>query len=344
MRSFFSFSFEELEKELQENGLFSFRAKQIFHLVYEQFEWDFSAGKNNLDQKTKEFLQKSISFISLTLEKESISEDGQTIKFLWKLADGYYIESVLIFAPGRRTLCVSSQVGCPVGCLFCASGKKGLLRNLSSFEILEQILLVNQRLKREKKEPLSHIVFMGMGEPLLNDQAVLKAIYHIIDPKGLNLSSRRITLSTVGIIDKILSLKDKKLKINLAISLHGANQKMREKLIPAAKRNKLPELLEAVDRYFMETSRDITFEYTLIEGVNDSEKDARELLSLARGRHVSINVIPYNPVEGYSWKRPSKERIERFVSILEKGRVPVCCRYTKGKDIDAACGQLALKS
>lgn len=344
MEHFLNLSYDELVEALIQNGIPKFRAKQIFCMIYEKYQLDLTSNKNNLDSKTVDFIKNNYLLSSFTKANENHASNEQTIKYLWKLSDGLFVESVLIYAPERRTLCVSCQVGCPVGCLFCASGRKGLLRNLSTGEILEQIVQVNRILADKQESPLSHIVFMGMGEPLLNLEAVRKAIIQITDPQGFNISARRVTLSTVGITDKIYALGEEKLKINLALSLHGATQKTREKLVPLAKKYPLPELLKALDAYFDNTSRDITFEYTLVEGVNDSVEDAKDLVALMRNRQGSVNVIPYNPVEGLEWTRPSKEAIGLFLSILRRAHVPVSCRYTKGDDIAAACGQLALMS
>ncbi|MEI6242132.1 MAG: 23S rRNA (adenine(2503)-C(2))-methyltransferase RlmN [Chlamydiota bacterium] len=330
---------EELSLWMEQQGEKKFRAKQVFQAIYHNRISDFSL-MTSLPLSFREKLQKSFLFPSMQLVK--IQEEDETKKFLWKLCDGYLVESVLIQSEERRTVCVSSQVGCKVSCAFCASGKKGWKRNLSSGEILEQVLLIQKFLSTEN-ESVSQIVFMGMGEPLENYDNVVKAIRMMISPEGFGLSARRISLSTVGVIEGIHRLGQENLKINLVLSLHAPNQEIRQKLIPYAYKYLLPDLLEAMDQYFQNTGRDLTYEYVLFEGVNDSEKDAYQLSRLLQKKHACLNLIPYNPIEGGSWRRPKNEIIERFQQIMIEEGIPTTWRYTKGKDISAACGQLALQ-
>jgi 23S rRNA (adenine2503-C2)-methyltransferase len=233
-------------------------------------------------------------------------------------------------------------VGCPARCAFCASGKQGLKRNLSVEEIIEQVVQIDQFL-RKKNERVCHIVFMGMGEPFENYDAVLKVISLLNDPKGLNISQRKITVSTVGIVENIVRFADEGLQVNLALSLHAPNQRIRQKIIPYARKYPLEDLLTAMLYFAKKTKRDITYEYTLLSGINDSRENALELAKLLRDHPCTVNLIPYNPIDGIHLNRPEKEQIELFRHILDDGKIPNTCRYTKGKDIAAACGQLALQ-
>ena len=342
-----SYTLEELKAWFVKAGEKTFRANQIFEWIYQKQAMSFEE-MTNLSKELREKLKKAFLFPTLKLKEKEISADQETIKFLFELADGKFIEAVLINSFERRTVCVSSQVGCKGACKFCASGKKGFFRNLSSAEIIEQILFIENYLK----EKITNVVFMGMGEPLDNLENVVKTIKMINDPKGLNLSQRRISISTVGLIDKINMLLQKELKVNLVLSLHAPNQQLREELIPYAKKNKLEELLKVMAKYAEKTSRDITFEYILIEGINDSEKDALELADkLERFDHFSVNLIPYNPILGEAgedivnkFKRPASQRVNKFKDVLEKKKIPVTQRYAKGGDIAASCGQLALRT
>lgn len=339
-KEFCSLSIGELEEFLKSLGEEKFRAGQIMDWVYAKgiSEW----GKTtNLSGTLKKKLQDSFVFPSLTLVRCVESRDGETLKFLWKLNDGAFIESVLIYSNRRRTVCVSSQLGCAAKCSFCASGKKGFFRNLSAAEIVEQARMANVFL-RDKGEEISHIVFMGMGEPMQNLDAVIKAIELFHAPYAMNISQRRITVSTVGIVEGINRLSEEKLKVNLVLSLHAPNQYIRKKIIPYAKKYPLEQLLLTMDRYFEKTKRDITYEYILIDGVNDQVEHAMELSKLMKGRQSTVNLIPYNPTPGLRFKKPPRESVERFRKILSDSNIINTCRYTKGDDIAAACGQLAL--
>lgn len=296
---------------------------------------------SNLSKDLRQKLAAEFHLHSLKLRRVVDSSDGETTKFLWELVDGNLVESVLIRAPDRRTVCVSSQVGCPARCAFCASGKKGLMRNLEPAEILEQILLIDHYLAKVG-EKVCHIVFMGMGEPFENYDNVLTAIRRIIDPKGFGISQRKVTVSTVGIVEQIVRFAGEDLSVHLVLSLHAPNQELRKKIIPYARKYGLADLLEAMLYYAQKSGRDITYEYTLMEGLNDKPEHAEELAKLVKGHPCTVNLIPYNPVEGLRLSRPSKESIETFREILVDAKIPTTWRYTKGKDIAAACGQLAL--
>ncbi len=336
-----SASKEDLKVWLKEKGYKPFIADQIFDWIYVKKEFDFSK-MSNLKNDLREELEKAFQFPLIKFVKTEECKTGEVTKFLWKLGDGKLVESVLIRSGDRRTVCVSSQVGCNARCAFCASGKEGFFRNLSKSEIVEQILQINLYLKKFD-ERVSHIVFMGMGEPLENYDNVVGAIRHLIDPETLDLSPRKITISTVGIVDRIEQLKDEGLKVNLVLSLHAPNQHVRKKIIPYARKYDIEDILNAMENYTKRTKRDITYEYILIEGVNAEVKHADELARLLKGKQCTVNLIPYNPVDGFRMPRPSKEKIEAFRDRLQEKKIPVTWRYTKGKDIAAACGQLALK-
>ena len=270
-----------------------------------------------------------------------------TRKFLWRLHDGQYIESVLIPAtPGddgeratRLTLCVSSQVGCALGCKFCASGLDGLQRNLSPGEIAGQILMA----RNEAGRRIDNLVFMGMGEPLANLPNLLPALDTILSPEGLGIGARHITLSTSGLVPRILQLAEYPAQLRLAISLHGSDDETRRKIMPINDRYPLAELLAACETFVQQRRKVITFEYILIKGINDDLEQASLLAKHARKLRAKVNLIPYNTVEGLEWKRPNLKRIDAFRRKVELGGAKVTVRMEKGHDIDAACGQLRLR-
>jgi 23S rRNA (adenine2503-C2)-methyltransferase len=322
----------------QDRGEKSFRARQVWEWVYQKgvADWELMT---NLSKEFRSLLQQSFQLKSLQLDSTETAKDQQTIKFLWKLEDSKFVESVLILAPGRKTICVSSQVGCPARCAFCASGKEGLMRNLSAVEIFEQVYQIQQ----EIQDKVSHIVFMGMGEPLENYDEVVAALKMLCDEDRLHFSERKITVSTVGVVEGIEKLAQEPFKVNLALSLHAPNQHVRKKIIPYARKYDLPLVLDSMRRYALTTKRDITYEYTLLSGINDSPEHAMELAKLVKGDPCTVNLIPYNSVDGINLERPEGEMIEQFRAILESKGIVTTWRYTKGKDIAAACGQLALK-
>lgn len=331
---------DEIKTWLETQGEKGFRASQIF-------EWIYSKGATSFDTMTslsKDLRSKLSEAFSLPQLKEihrQLSEDGETEKFLWELADGKRVESVLISSGERRTVCVSCQVGCPARCAFCASGKQGLMRNLTVGEIVEQVLHIDRALKA-KEERVSHIVFMGMGEPMENYEAIVGAIQRFCAKEAFHISQRRITVSTVGVVEGILRLAKEELKVNLVLSLHAPNQALRKKIIPYARKYALEDILAAMDEYSSLSKRDITYEYTLLAGINDHLAQAKELAALLKNKQCTVNLIPYNPVAGLNLSRPHKEAIVAFRDYLEKQGITTTWRYTKGKDIAAACGQLAL--
>jgi 23S rRNA (adenine2503-C2)-methyltransferase len=342
MLDFCDLNLEELTSWLKDQGEHGFHARQLMDWVYGKgvLNWD---QMTNLSKNLREKLKGNIRLPSLQFIRVVPSDDLETYKFLFKLIDGSFIESVLICSDKRRTVCVSSQVGCPAKCAFCASGKEGFKRNLRPAEIVEQVVHINKWLV-EKNERVSHIVYMGMGEPLKNYDTVVKSVRALSDPSLFNISERRITISTVGIVEGIQRLTNEDLKVNLVLSLHAPNQRIRQKIIPYARKYPLEDILSAIDNYSKKTKRDITYEYTLIAGINDHPDHAHELTHLLHGKQCTVNLIPYNPVTGLYLKRPEKKAIKSFRSVLFGAKLPNTCRYTKGDDIAAACGQLALKT
>lgn len=340
MLNFCDFTREELAAWLVSQGAEKFQAQQLMDWVYKKgvLSWE---RMTNISKELRQKLALMIKLPVLELVHIQTSEDCETYKFLWKLRDGNLIESVLICSGARRTVCVSSQVGCPAKCAFCASGKQGFMRNLQPAEIIEQVVQINGWLL-EKGERVCHIVYMGMGEPLKNYDSVIKSIRHLSHPDTLNISQRRITLSTVGIVEGIKRLTQEDIKISVVLSLHAPNQHIRMKIIPYARKYPLDQILSAMDEYASVTKRDVTYEYTMIAGINDHPDHAFELAQLLRGKQCTVNLIPYNPVAGLRLERPDRKVIKSFRSVLFGCRIPNTCRYTKGDDIAAACGQLAM--
>jgi len=331
----------ELERWLKEKGEPSFRGKQLFDWLHRKKVLSFDE-MGNLPKSLREMLKENALFPTLSLEQKEESSDQETTKFLWSLRDGKRVESVLIRSGDRRTVCVSSQVGCPARCAFCASGKEGLIRQLSAGEIAEQVIRIDRMLE-EIEEHVTHLVFMGMGEPLDNYDGVVKALRLLTHPLGMHFSTRRITVSTVGVVEGIEKLMHEELPVNLALSLHAPNQHLRKKIVPFARKYPLEEVLKAAQLYAKKTKRDLTYEYVLLKGINDGVKQAEELGNLLKNQQCTVNLIPYNPIEGIQLKRPQTEQIAFFQKKLLQLGLRVTCRYTKGKDIAAACGQLAVK-
>ncbi|MDR3625021.1 MAG: 23S rRNA (adenine(2503)-C(2))-methyltransferase RlmN [Chlamydiales bacterium] len=342
MKELCSMTLQELTEWVESKEERPFVASQIFDWVYKKQVLTFDEMLN-IRKSFRALCKEELAFPVLEKIKTEISDDKETYKTLWRLKDGRLVESVLICSEDRRTVCVSSQVGCPARCAFCASGKEGLIRHLSPAEILEQILHTERDL-RQKGEKVSNIVFMGMGEPLDNYDTVVKTIRFLNDPSLMNMSQRRITVSTVGVIEGIYKLAEEDLKVNLVLSLHAPNQKIRQKIIPYARKYALEDVMKAMDHYAEKTKRDLTFEYTLIAGINDQVEHAEELATLVESRQCTVNLIPYNPVLGLRLVRPSFEVVSAFRDALDERGVINTCRYTKGDDIAAACGQLVLRT
>jgi 23S rRNA (adenine2503-C2)-methyltransferase len=331
---------QELEAQVTAWGFPKFHAKSVHEFIFKKGICDFDL-MTSLPKGLKEHL-KTHAIFPFKLSKIQDSEDGETKKFLFELSDGLFVESVLIGSFERRTVCVSSQVGCPAKCSFCASGKEGLVRHLTRFEIEAQVAYIQCYLTSQAQPHVSQIVFMGMGEPLSNFEEVIGAIDLIKSQDRLHISERRITVSTVGLVDKILKVADMQRQFHLVLSLHAPNQHIRKKIIPFARKYELSDVIQAMLYFAKKTKRQITYEYTLLAGINDSIAHAQELAKLVARQPCTVNLIPYNPVVGIKLKRPEKETIEAFRDELKKNRITVTWRYTKGKDIAAACGQLAM--
>jgi 23S rRNA (adenine2503-C2)-methyltransferase len=353
---------EEIEAQFKTWEQPVYRVAQLLDWLYVRrvTNWD---AMTNLPKGLREKLQKSFSLQTLELVRKQGSRDA-TQKFLWRLHDHSLIESVLIpanpalygDASDRHTLCISTQVGCAYGCKFCASGLDGWKRNLAPDEIVEQVLAVerwneNQARGQEASSPtpnaprlINNIVVMGMGEPLANYDNLLKALKILNAPWGGGIGARKITISTSGLAPQIRKLANEPMQFRLAISLHGATDETRNKIMPVNRKYPLKELVNACEEYQHEKGRMITLEYILIAGVNDSIAETRPLASLARKLFAKVNLIPYNKVEGLSWERPSEDVCENFLAALEKLKVIATLRREKGGDIDAACGQLRLKT
>jgi 23S rRNA (adenine2503-C2)-methyltransferase len=268
--------------------------------------------------------------------------DGETIKTLYRTGDDQVLETVLMLYPNRATVCVSCQVGCAVGCAFCATGLMGLARNLGAGEMVAQVVGAAREARLRGRE-LTNIVMMGMGEPLQNYAETMKFINIVHDPAGLDIGARRITVSTSGIVPKIDALAAEPLQLNLAVSLHAPGDELRSRLVPINRRYPVATLMEAVDRYIARTRRRVSFEYALMRGINDSEQTALDLAHLLRGRLCHVNIIPLNPVDVLPYERPDPAGIEQFAVILRTAGIPTTVRYSRGLDIDAACGQLRAK-
>jgi len=332
-------NFEKIEEILKNEP--KFRLKQVKNIIFQDLieSWDKTTIlPKNLRQKLSENYPLEI----FKTAKIFSSEDNQTIKALLTLKDGLKIESVLMkHKEGRRTVCLSSQIGCSMGCKFCATGQQGFKRNLSISEIINQVLFFARILKKENKK-ITNIVFMGMGEPFLNYDNVLSAIKILNDKDGFNLGSRHISISTCGIIEKINKLSEEKLQINLAISLHAPDNKLRSELMPINKEYPLNKVLETVDNYIKKTKRRVMFEYLTIDGVNDSQKNAEDLAKILKKPLYFINLISYNPIGHSDFKSSPVFKVKKFKEILERNGVTVTQRHRFGKEIKAACGQLAV--
>lgn len=296
----------------------------------------------NLSKPLREKLIEKFEIKAVKILTQQKSKDG-TIKLAFKLWDDSVIEGVLIPTATRMTACVSSQVGCSLSCKFCATGYLERSRNLEAAEIYDQVVLIGQLAIKNYNIPLSNIVFMGMGEPLLNYANVMKGIEHITKPEGLGMSPQRITVSTAGITKMIKRLGDENVKFNLALSLHAANDVRRSSIMPINDTNNLEMLIEALNYFHNKTGTRVTLEYCVINDTNDHEKEALELAQFARKVKCKINLIEYNPIEMASFKASTSEKIEKFAAVLEQQKLIVNIRRSRGKDIDAACGQLANK-
>ncbi len=338
--SIYSLQLDQLKEWLEENGEKAFRATQIFEWLYEKRVSTYE-DMTNLSKNLRTKLEESFTLTTLNTLIKQTSKDG-TIKFLFELKDGYSIETVLMRHDYGNSVCVTTQVGCRIGCTFCASTLGGLKRNLEAGEIVAQVVKVQQALD-ETNERVSSVVIMGIGEPFDNYDNMMGFLRIINHDKGLNIGARHITVSTSGIIPKIYKFADEKLQINFAISLHAPNTELRSKLMPINRAYKLPQLMEAVKYYVEKTGRRITFEYGLFGGENDQVEHALELAALIKDIKCHVNLIPVNYVPERDYVRTPREQIDLFEKTLKDQGINVTTRREQGHDIDAACGQLRAK-
>ncbi|MEX1143457.1 MAG: 23S rRNA (adenine(2503)-C(2))-methyltransferase RlmN [Anaerolineales bacterium] len=335
----YDFDLKQLAVQLASWGEPAYRAKQIWEGLYIQL-WSKAEDFTTLSKPLRQKLDDAYSFSSLSEVERVFSTDRQTTKVLFRLPDGQPIETVLMRYAERRTLCISTQAGCAMGCVFCATGQMGFRRNLSSGEIAEQVLLFARELKAEGERP-TNVVLMGMGEPFHNYNATMAAIDRLGDPGGFNMGARRFTISTVGLIPAIKRFTTEKRQVGLAISLHASEDALRSSMLPVNERFPIKKLIEACHEYVEDTGRRITFEWALIQGVNDSPDEARTLTRLLKGLNCHVNVIPLNPTSGYSGARSTRERVAAFQQVLESQGISCTVRVRRGIDIHAGCGQLA---
>ncbi len=336
-------SLAELESYFETIGEKKFRVKQVHEWLWQKHAHSFD-DMTNLSKDLRQKLAQEFSLPALKVNLTQVSDDG-TIKSRFKTHDGFMIEGVLIPTAERKTACVSSQVGCSLTCKFCATGTMERKRNLTFDEIYDQVVLINKESERVHGQKLTNIVFMGMGEPLLNYNNVLKSIERITAEDGLFMSPKRITVSTAGVAKQIKQLGEDKVKFKLAVSLHAANDKKRNEIMPINETNHIDTLIEALNHFYKQTGSEITFEYILFKNFNDSLKDAEELVKIYRKVPADlINIIEYNPIEAFRFTKPDEATTEEFMHYLERNRVNSRLRKSRGKDIDAACGQLANKS
>jgi 23S rRNA (adenine2503-C2)-methyltransferase len=335
-------SFSDIEEYIETLGEKKFRAKQVYEWLWQKHALSF-ADMTNISKEMRQKLGATFSLPALSIDATQYSADG-TVKSRFKTFDGHLVEGVLIPTEKRYTACVSSQIGCSLSCKFCATGYMGRKRNLGFDEIYDEVVLINQQCEKVYGKKISNIVFMGMGEPLLNYKNVLNSIERITSPEGLGMSPRRITVSTAGVAKQIRQLGDDKVKFKLALSLHAANDIKRHEIMPINDTNNIKSLVEALNYFYQQTGNEITFEYILFNNFNDSLKDADELIKIYRQVPADlVNIIEYNPIDFGRFEKPSEEKVEAFMNYLEKNRVNVRLRKSRGKDIDAACGQLANK-
>ncbi|MBQ6873767.1 MAG: 23S rRNA (adenine(2503)-C(2))-methyltransferase RlmN [Clostridia bacterium] len=333
-----SMSLSQLEEEILGLGEPKFKAKQIYSWLH-QHQVSSVDEMTNISKALREKLKDNYEFCSCSIEKKLVSVYDDTVKYLFELNDGEYIESVVMKYKYGYTICVSSQVGCKMGCKFCASTIAGFVRNLTAGEILAQVYTAQKDLSIR----ISHVVLMGVGEPMDNFDNVMDFISLITDEKGQNMSMRNISLSTCGVVDGIYRLMEKKLQLTLSISLHAPNDEIRSRTMPVNNKWGVDELLKACRDYTKATNRRISFEYAMISGVNDSDECARELAKKLRGMLAHVNLIPVNEVKETGYKKSNDERIRRFVSVMESYGINTTVRRTLGSDINASCGQLRRK-
>jgi 23S rRNA (adenine2503-C2)-methyltransferase len=336
-------NFISFQNQLKKINIPAFRAKQVFHGIFKEGKSSYGE-MTTLPKKEMDILTNSLPILCLHKVNHIFSKDRKTEKVLFELKDGNCIESVLMqFEDGRKSVCVSTQIGCQMGCTFCATGKMKFGRNLTAEEIADQVLFFAMPIIK-KGGNITNVVYMGMGEPFMNYDNVIKSVQMLNDKNALNIGVRNITISTCGVCEGIDSLADSGLQVNLAISLHAPNQELRAKIMPIARKYNLDQLMESIKKYIDKTNRRVTYEYIMLKNINDSEENAKELTGLLKGQLCHINLIPYNATGRIEISRSDKERIGTFKDIILKSHIPVTVRVSLGQDIMAACGQLANKS
>ena len=324
-----------------DNEMKPYVSKQVYSWLWNNSCSSFDE-MSNLSKKNREIFDESYCIKKITEDTNEVSEDG-TIKIKFKLHDGNFVEGVLIPQDTRMTACISSQVGCSLSCKFCATGTMARIRNLTAGEIYDQVVAIMNKSKEVYNLPLTNIVYMGMGEPLLNYKNVIRSIHFITSDEGLEMSYKRVTLSTSGISKMIRKLADDNVKVNLALSLHAASEEIRNNIMPIGDSNSLNDLRDSLKYYFSKTKRKITYEYVLLKDVNDRIKDADDLYKFTKHIPSKVNLIEYNPVDGLGFEKSTEKSTELFMNHLDSRRVNVGLRRSRGKDINAACGQLANK-
>ena len=333
---------DELKTVFTENGDQAFRAKQVYEWLWKKSARTFDE-MTNLSKATRELLDTHFVINAVSVDDMQISKD-RTIKNAFKLYDSNIVEGVLIPSNTRMTACISSQVGCSLTCKFCATGKLERLRNLNADEIYDQVVLIKNQAEQKYNTPLTNIVYMGMGEPLLNYKNMMESIHKITSPEGLNMSPQRITVSTAGVSKMIMKLADDGAKFNLALSLHAASDEKRNHIMPINESNSLEALAEALKYFYAKTGTRVTYEYIAFKDFNDSLEDARDLAKFCKHIPCKVNIIEYNPIDDGEFQQTTSERLDAFAKYLEDRNIIVNVRRSRGKDIDAACGQLANKN
>ena len=333
---------EQLREFFEKQGDKAFRGNQVYEWLWQKSAHTFE-DMTNVSKETRKILEDNFVINHIKVDTIQRSSDG-TVKNAVRLHDGLIVESVLIPTATRTTACVSSQVGCSLDCKFCATARLKRMRNLNPDEIYDQVVAIDNESKLYFNRPLSNIVFMGMGEPLMNYNNVIKAIDKITSPEGLGMSPKRITLSTSGVPKMIKKMADDEVKFNLAVSLHSAIDEVRTSIMPFNETFPLEDLKDALEYWFAKTKRPISYEYVVWKGINDSQKDIDAFVKFCKYVPCKVNIIEYNPIDDGDFKQASNEALENYISHLEKNRIVVNVRRSRGKDIDAACGQLANKS
>ncbi len=339
-KSIYDMTYEQMEDWAVSKGWKKFRIQQIYNWLYKS-RVDSFEEMTNLSKETRKALSEEFEFTPLELVRQQIAKDG-TRKFLFRTEDGALLESVMMVFDYGNSVCVSSQVGCNMGCAFCASGLTKKSRNLKASEMVAQVMAIQKELDRSN-ERVSHIVVMGTGEPFDNYENVMNFLKTVNHDRGLAIGSRHITISTCGVVPKIYEFADGHYQYNLAVSLHAPNNRLRDSLMPINKAYPLEELMKAIDYYTKENNRRLTFEYILLNGVNNSVEDAKELARLLRPYNCYVNLIPYNSVDEHGFRPVNREEAMKFYDVLKKEKIAVTIRKEHGSDIDAACGQLRIK-